>query len=82
MVDLEAALRGRAGLELSPAADGTSGVASLIAVWLINEVGKAIGVDKPVKLSAVTNRDDLRSVGGVARLLHRALHPAAHGAVA
>jgi hypothetical protein len=33
-------------------------------------------------LSKVANKQDLRSIGGVARLLHEAFHPAAHGAVA
>lgn len=81
--DLEQVLRsGRPGLELTSAADGTPGIPSLIAVWLINEVGKAIGVQKPVNLSRVSDRDELRSVGGVARLLHRTLHPVSHGAVA
>jgi hypothetical protein len=81
--DLEQVLRsGQHAVELSPADDGTPGIPSLIAVWLLNEVGKAIGVEKPVNLSKVTNREDLRSVGGVARLLHRTLHPVSHGAVA
>jgi hypothetical protein len=48
----------------------------LIAVWLLSQVGKAIGTKRPVNLSKVKDRNDLRSVGGVARLLHQALHPA------
>lgn len=80
--DLENALRtGRSALPLIPGADGTPAIPSLIAVWLITQAGKAVGVQKPVKLSKVTNKQDLRSVGGVARLLHEAFHPATHGAV-
>lgn len=76
-VDLEDTLRrGKGSLPLSPAGDGTPAVPSLIAVWLLSEVGKALGVKRPVNLSKVTDRDDLRSVGGVARLLHGVLHPA------
>lgn len=81
--DFEQVLRiGQATLELTPAADGTPGIPSLIAVWLLNEVGKAIGVEKPVNLSTVTDRQELLSVGGVARLLYRTLHPVSRGAVA
>jgi hypothetical protein len=81
--DLERVLRsGHAALELTPGADGTPGIPSLVAVWLLTEVGKAIGADKPVDLSKVTDRQELRTVGGVARLLHRTFHPVSHGAVA
>ena len=81
--DLEQALRsGRAALALAPSSDGTPGIPSLIAVWLISQVGKAVGLQKPVNLSKVTNKEDLRSVGGVARLLHVAFHPVSQGAVA
>lgn len=81
--DLEQALRiGRSGLTTSPAADGTPAIPSLLAVWLLNEVGKAIGVKRPVSLSSVTNKQELRSVGGVARLLFQVFHPTSHGAVA
>jgi hypothetical protein len=74
--DLEATLRhGKSSLVLSPAQDGTPAISSLISVWLLSQVGKAIGTAKPVNLSTVTNRDELRSVGGVARLLHGVLHP-------
>lgn len=76
-VDLEDTLRrGKGSVPLSPAGDGTPAVPSLIAVWLLSEAGKALGIMRPVNLSTVTDRDDLRSVGGVARLLHAFLHPA------
>lgn len=81
--DLEQALRvGRSGLTTTAAADGTPAIPSLLAVWLLNEVGKAIGVKRPVILSSVTNKQELRSVGGVARLLFQVFHPTSHGAVA
>lgn len=73
---------GRSGLIVTAATDGTPAIPSLIAVWLLNEVGKAIGVKRPVSLSTVINKQDLRSVGGVARLLHQVFHPTSHGAVA
>lgn len=56
------------------APDGSPRVPSLISVWLISQVGKAVGRPKLVNLSKV-RRDDLRSLGGVARVVHRALHP-------
>ncbi len=76
-IDLEDTLRrGKASLPAAPAGDGTRAIPSLIAVWLLSQVGKAIGTRRPVNLSKVTDRNDLRSVGGVARLLHQAMHPA------
>jgi hypothetical protein len=81
--DLEQALLiGRSGLTTTAAADGTPAIPSLLAVWLLNEVGKAIGVKRPVVLSSVANKEELRSVGGVARLLFAVFHPTSHGAVA
>lgn len=63
-------------LPFDPAADGSAGIPSLIAAWLLTEVGKDIGLAKsPVNLAAVKDRNDLRSVAGVARLLHREFHP-------
>lgn len=56
------------------AADGSPKVASLIAVWLLSQVGNAVGRPKLVNLSTV-RREELRSIGGVARLVHRTLHP-------
>ncbi len=57
------------------AADGTPKVASLVSVWLLSQVGKAVGKPKLVNLSKV-RREELRSIGGVARLVHRTLNPA------
>lgn len=56
------------------AADGSPKVASLVAVWLLSQVGRAVGRPKLVNLSKV-RREELRSIGGVARLVHRTLHP-------
>lgn len=56
------------------AADGTPKVASLVSVWLLSQVGNAVGTPKLVNLSKV-RREELRSIGGVARLVHRTLHP-------
>ncbi len=47
-------------------------VSSLVAVWLISQVGEAVGKPKLVKLSNV-DKLDLRSVGGVSRVVHEAL---------
>ncbi len=55
------------------AADGSPKVASLVSVWLLSQVGKAVGRPKLVNLSKV-RREELRSIGGVARLVHRTLH--------
>lgn len=63
-----------ASLSSEIAGDGTPRVASLVAVWLISQAGAAVGRPKLVNLSRV-RREDLRSLGGVARLLHRTLHP-------
>ena len=56
------------------AGDGTPKVASLVSVWLLSQVGNAVGRPKLVNLSKV-RREELRSIGGVARLVHRTLHP-------
>lgn len=56
------------------AADGSPKVASLVSVWLLSQVGNAVGKPKLVSLSKV-RREELRSIGGVARLIHRTLHP-------
>lgn len=48
-------------------ADGTLAIKSMIAVWILSTVGKAFG-RRLVRLSDV-DRDALRSVGGVARLI-------------
>lgn len=54
--------------------DGSPRVPSLVSVWLISQVGNAVGRPKLVNLSKV-RREDLRSLGGVARVVHCALHP-------
>ena len=56
------------------AADGSPKVASLVSVWLLSQVGNAVGKPKFVDLSKV-RREELCSIGGVARLAHRTLHP-------
>lgn len=56
------------------AADGSPRVPSLVSVWLISQVGHAVGRAKLVNLSKV-RREELRSIGGVTRLIHRTLHP-------
>lgn len=56
------------------AADGSPRVPSLASVWLISQVGNAVGRPKLINLARV-GREELRSIGGVARLLHRTLHP-------
>lgn len=56
------------------AADGSAKVASLVSVWLLSQVGNAVGRPKLVNLSKV-RREKLRSIRGVAQLIHRTLHP-------
>ena len=55
------------------AEDGSPRVPSLVSVWLIGQVGNAVGQSKLVKLSNVKNKKDLRSIAGVERLLRGAL---------
>lgn len=61
--------------------DGSPKIPSLVAVFLINQVGVSVGRPKLVNLSRV-NKVDLRSMGGVARLVHRTLHPVPAGPLA
>jgi len=61
------------------AGDGSPKIPSLVAVWLLSQVGAVVGRPKIVDVGKV-RREDLRSVRGVARLVHAALHPAAGGA--
>lgn len=63
------------------AGDGSPKIPSLVAVWLISQVGVVVGRPKLVDVGKV-RREDLRSVRGVARLVHAALYPAAGGAQA
>ena len=58
--------------------DGSPKIPSLVAVFLVNQVGASVGRPKLIDLSRV-RREDLRSLGGVARLLHRTLHPVPAG---
>jgi hypothetical protein len=60
------------------AADGTPRIPSLVSVWLLSQVGNAVGRPKFVNLSRV-RREELRSIGGVAHLVHRTLHPVPAG---
>jgi hypothetical protein len=55
-----------------PAGDGSPRIPSLVSVWLISQVGRIVGTPRLVKLSAV-QREDLRSVAGVARVARGAL---------
>ncbi len=48
-------------------ADGTLAIKSMIAVWILSTVGKTFG-RRLVRLSDV-DRDSLRSLGGVSRLI-------------
>jgi hypothetical protein len=61
--------------------DGSAKIPSLLAVFLINQVGASVGRPKLVDLSQA-RREDLRSLGGVARLVHRKLHPVPAGPLA
>lgn len=61
-------------LRTEVAADGSPKVASLVSVWLLSQVGNVVGRPKLVNLSKV-RREELRSIRGVARLVHRTLHP-------
>ncbi|WP_147252050.1 hypothetical protein [Blastococcus sp. TF02-09] len=55
-------------------ANGTARIPSLVAVWLIGQVSEAYAPGrKLVKLSQVQDVDVLRSIGGVANLLIRAI---------
>lgn len=64
---------GGKGLVGDTASDGTPTVASLVAVWLISQAAAEAGRPRLVNLSKV-RREDLRSVGGVARLVYQGLH--------
>jgi hypothetical protein len=61
--------------------DGSPKIPSLVAVFLINQVGASVCRPKLVDLSRV-NKADLRSMRGVARLVHRTLHPVPAGPLA
>lgn len=61
--------------------DGSPKIPSLVAVFLVNQVGASVFRPKLVDLSRV-RREDLRSLGGVARLVHGVLHPVPAGPLA
>jgi hypothetical protein len=61
--------------------DGSPKIPSLVAIFLLNQVGASVSRPRLVDLSRV-RREDLRSLGGVARLVHRTLHPVAAGPLA
>jgi hypothetical protein len=61
--------------------DGSPKIPSLVAVFLLNQVGASVSRPRLVDLSRV-RREDLRSLGGVTRLVHRTLHPVAAGPLA
>ena len=56
-----------------PAEDGSPSVASLVAVYLISQIGHTVGKRKLINLSKVENNEDLRSLKGVTRLVGEAL---------
>lgn len=69
-------LLGRAGFNRQPpraAADGSPQISSLLAVWLVSQIGHAVGRPKLINLSRVKNKDSLKSLRGVARLLDEAI---------
>lgn len=51
---------------------GTVQVPSIVAVWLLSQVGRAVGSARLVNLRQV-RRQELRSIAGVAGLVHTAL---------
>jgi len=54
-------------------ADRSPQVSSLIAVWLISQIGDAVGQKKLINLSKIENKESLRSIAGISKLLHRAI---------
>lgn len=70
VLEMLACLKRRPMAEIAAGAahtDGTLAIGSMTAVWVLSTVGKAFG-RRLVRLSDV-DRDSLRSVGGVARLI-------------
>jgi hypothetical protein len=63
----------QAGIERL-ASDGTPAIASMVSVWVLSQIGRDVGRPKLVNLSRVQRRD-LRSLGGLAALVHRTLNP-------
>lgn len=54
------------------AGDGSPSISSMVAVWLISQVGSTVGKPKLVNLAS-TQGPDLRSMAGLARVLRGAL---------
>lgn len=78
VVEMLACLKRRPAAEIAAGVahtDGTLAIGSMTAVWVLATVGKAFG-RRLVRLSEV-ERDALRSVGGVAKLIRRATARAA-----
>lgn len=73
-VELLTLLRHAGRLKGEPriAPDGSPSVASIVSVWLLSQVGLAVGIPRLVNLRQV-RREDLTSTAGVARLVHGAL---------
>jgi hypothetical protein len=63
------------------AADGSPKIPSMVGVFLLSQVGAAVGRPRLVDLKTV-RREDMRSLGGITRLAHRALHSVPAGSVA
>ena len=63
------------------AEDGSPSVPSLVSVWLISQIGDAVGQPRLVNLAKVSDKTELTSLAGVARLTSRALN-ALHTATA
>lgn len=55
------------------AEDGSPSVPSLVSVWLISQIGDAVGQPRLVNLGKVSDKTALTSLAGVARLTSRAL---------
>lgn len=53
--------------------DGSPSVPSLVSVWLISQIGDAVGQPKLVNLAKVSDKTELTSLAGVARLTSNAL---------
>ena len=57
------------------AGDGSPSISSMVAVWLLSQVGGTVGKPRLVNLAS-TRGADLRSLAGVARVLRGALDTA------
>ena len=68
---LQGAIPGRHAGER--AEDGSPSVSSLESVWVISQIGHAVGQPRLVKLSEVDNKADLSSLRGLTRVVGKAL---------